>query len=76
MIPFSVTKIIYKYLYITAKFETEARILAMRLASEAAGGAATFQKGIIYSFTYTSKKTSLEYSKDVIINLQLFFWEI
>ena len=78
MIPFSVAKVIYIYI-LPQNSRLQARILAMRLASEAAGGAATFQKGIIYSFTYTyirKKKTSLEYSKDVSLNLQLFFWEI
>ena len=56
MIPFSVAKVIYKNIYILPQnSRLQARILAMRLAGEAAGGAATFQEGIIYSFTYTQK---------------------
>ena len=41
MKPFSVAKVIYKYI-LPQNSRLQARILAMRLAGEAAGGAATF----------------------------------
>ena len=47
MKPFSVAKVIYKYIF-PQNSRLQARILAMRLASEAAGGAATTQGGRIY----------------------------
>ena len=64
MKPFSVAKVIYKYIF-PQNSRLQARILAMRLASEAAGGAATTQGGRIYLVTYTYTKTSLDCSKDV-----------